>query len=162
GQQKAMPVIGWFSSNAAEPGATGLAGFLEGLREAGLVEGRDIAVEYRWAEGANDRLRAMAADLVGRKVDLIVASGGPVPATSAIPIVFANGSDAVADGLVSSLARPVGNITGISFLVLELSAKRLELLAELVPQAPVMGLLTNPANPNAERNIASVHEAAHA
>jgi putative tryptophan/tyrosine transport system substrate-binding protein len=165
-QQKALPVIGWLSSNSAGPGAAGLAGFLEGLHEAGLVNGRNVTIEYRWAAGAYDRLPALAADLVGRKVDVIVATGGPAPAlaaksaTSAIPIIFASGGDAVAEGLVASLARPGGNITGVSFLVLELSAKRLELLSELVPEARVIALLVNPDNPNTERGIGLVEEAA--
>jgi len=108
----------------------------------------------------------LAADLVGRKVDVIVATGGPAPglaakrATSAIPIVFASGGDPVAEGLVTGLSRPGGNITGVNFLVFELSAKRLELLRELIPQARTIALLSNPGNPNAERNIASVEEAA--
>jgi putative tryptophan/tyrosine transport system substrate-binding protein len=127
-----------------------------------------VAIEYRWAEGSYDRLPALAADLVGRKVDLIAASGGPASAlaaksaTSMIPIVFVSGDDAVAAGLVASLARPSGNLTGVSFLDVELMQKRLELLSELVPQAGVIALLVNPNNPNAERVMRDVQEAARA
>ncbi len=127
-----------------------------------------MAIEYRWAEGHYDRLPVLAADLVGRKVDLIAASGGPASAlaaksaTSMIPIVFVSGDDAVAAGLVASLARPSGNLTGVSFLDVELMQKRLELLSELVPQAGVIALLVNPNNPNAERVMRDVQEAARA
>jgi putative ABC transport system substrate-binding protein len=127
-----------------------------------------VAIEYRWAEGSYDRLPALAADLVGRKVDLIAASGGPASAlaaksaTSMIPIVFVSGDDAVATGLVAGLARPSGNLTGVSFLDVELMQKRLELLSELVPQAGVIALLVNPNNPNAERVMRDVQEAARA
>src|SRR5438045_6435167 len=126
-QQKVMPVIGFLSSLSPGPTAPYMAAFRQGLSETGYVEGQNVAIEYRWAEGRYDRLPALAADLVGRKVDLIVASGGPAPAlaakkaTSEIPIVFVSGGDAVADGLVPSLSRPGRNITGISFLVLELT-----------------------------------------
>ena len=167
-QQKAVPVIGYLSSNSPGVAAPALAGFRQGLSDAGYVEGQNVAIEYRWAEGSYDRLPAFAADLVGRKVDIIVATGGPSPAlaaksaTSAIPIVFASGGDPIADGLVTGLARPGGNITGVSFLVFELSAKRLELLSELVPHARVIALLANPSNPNAERNIGYLQEAARA
>jgi putative ABC transport system substrate-binding protein len=125
-----------------------------------------VAIDYRWAEGDYYRLPAMAADLVGRKVDLIAASGGPASAlaaksaTSSIPIVFVSGDDAVAAGLVASLARPGGNLTGVSFLDVELMPKRLDLLSELVPQAGVICLLVNPTNPNAERVMRDVQEAA--
>ena len=126
-----------------------------------------MAIEYRWAEGHYDRLPALAADLVGRKVDVIVASGPPSAlaaksATSTIPIVFRRGGDPVGTGLVASLARPGGNLTGVSFLADELTPKRLELLSELVPQARVIALLVNPNNPNAERIIRDVQEAARA
>jgi putative ABC transport system substrate-binding protein len=167
-QQKAMPVIGYLSTNSAEAAGPSMVGFRQGLSEAGYVEGRNVAIEYRWAEGRYDQLPAFAADLVGRKVDVIVAAGGPAPAlaakraTSVIPIVFSSGGDPIADGLVASLARPGGNITGVSFLVFELTAKRLELLSELVPQTRVIAFLVNPSNPNAARNIADAQEAAHA
>ena len=124
-----------------------------------------MAIEYRWAEGHYDRLPALAADLVGRKVDLIMASSPPSAlaaksATSTIPIVFRGGADPVGDGLVASLARPGGNLTGVSFVADELTAKRLELLSELVPRAGVIALLVNPNNANAERVIRDVQEAA--
>ncbi|HEY8871536.1 MAG TPA: ABC transporter substrate-binding protein, partial [Stellaceae bacterium] len=144
------------------------AAFRQGLSETGYVEGQNLAIEYRWAEGSYDRLPALAADLVGRKVDVIVASGGSPSAlaaknaTSTIPIVFSSGDDPVATGLVASLARPGGNVTGISFLNVELHPKRLELLAEMAPQARVIALLVNPTNSNAERVVQEVLEAARA
>jgi putative tryptophan/tyrosine transport system substrate-binding protein len=165
-QQKSVPVVGYLSSSSSTASARLVDGFRQGLRDAGFIEGRSVAIEYRWAEGDYQQLPTLAADLVGRKVDVIVATGGPAPglaakrATSAIPIVFASGGDPVAEGLVTGLSRPGGNITGVNFLVFELSAKRLELLRELIPQARTIALLSNPGNPNAERNIASVEEAA--
>ena len=126
-----------------------------------------MAIEYRWAEGSHDRLPALAADLVGRKVDVIVTGGGTPSAlaaknaTSTIPIVFIGG-DPVAEGLVASLARPGGNLTGVSFLTVELMPKRLELLSELVPQARVIALLVNPNNSNTSASIRDVQEAARA
>jgi putative ABC transport system substrate-binding protein len=133
-----------------------VAAFHQGLSETGYVEGQNVAIEYRWAEGHYDRLPALATDLVGRKVDVIVASGGPAPAraaknaTSSIPIIFATGGDPVDFGLVASLARPGGNLTGVSLLARELMPKRLELLSELVPQAGVIALLVNPSPVNTE------------
>src|SRR5258707_325102 len=127
------------------------------LSETGWVEGQNLAIEYRWAEHPYDRLPALAADLVGRKVDLIVAAGGFLSAlaakgaTSTIPIVFTGVSDPVGAGLVASLARPGGNITGFSPFQLEMMPKRLELLTELVPQAGTIALLVNPNDPNTER-----------
>src|ERR1051325_7589518 len=144
-QQKAMPVIGWLSNlsiNSSTLVDAGLAAFREGLSKAGYVEGENVAIEYRWAEGHYDRLPALAADLVSRKVDVIAASGGgdvgsraAKDATSTIPIVFIGGGDPVDAGLVASLARPGGNITGISFIAVELAPKRLELLSEFIPEA---------------------------
>jgi putative ABC transport system substrate-binding protein len=127
-----------------------------------------VTIEYRWADGRYDRLPALAADLVGRKVDLIATSGGPSAAqaaksaTATIPITFVVGTDPVGLGLVSSLARPGGNVTGVSMLTTELNAKRFELLAELVPQAKVIALLVNPSYPGAERIIQEVQQAARA
>jgi ABC-type uncharacterized transport system substrate-binding protein len=127
-----------------------------------------VLIEYRWAEGSYDRLPALAADLVGRKVDLIATGGGTdaalaaKSATSTIPIVFAGGGDSVANGLVASLARPGGNVTGVTFLGVELLAKRLELLSELVPQVRVIALLVKPNNANTERMVQDGQEAAHA
>jgi putative ABC transport system substrate-binding protein len=166
--QKPMPVIGYLSSNSAEAGASAAAGVRKGLSETGYVEGRNVAIEYRWAEGHYDRLPALAADLVARKVDVIIANGTPAlglaakAATTTIPIVFVSGGDPIVDGLVAGLARPTGNITGISFLISEMTPKRLELLYELVPQARAIALLVNPNNPNAERNIAVAQDAARA
>src|ERR1051326_2029006 len=130
-----MPVIGVLSPGQSGPFATLAAGFRQGLSEAGYVEGQNLAIEYRWAEGHYDRLPALAADLVGRKVDLIMASNPPAAvaakaAPSTIPIVFRGGADPVAGGLVASLARPGGNVTGVSFVPDELTPKRLELLSE--------------------------------
>src|SRR5215471_15293761 len=164
-QQKAMPVIGVLNPGSPSPSAPLMAAFRQGLSEAGYVEGQNVAIEYRWAEGNYDRLPALAADLVGRKVDLIMASSPPSAlaakcATSTIPIVFRSGADPVGDGLVASLARPGGNLTGISNLADELTAKRLELLSELVPQARQIALLVNPNNGTAERVIRDMQEAA--
>ena len=164
GQQKAMPVIGVLSTGSPGPSPF-MAAFRQGLSEAGYVEGQNLAIEYRWAEGHYDRLPALAADLVGRKVDLIMAGSPPSAlaaksATSTIPIVFRSGADPVGDGLVASLARPGGNLTGVSFVADELTAKRLELLSELVPRAGVIALLVNPNNATAERVIRDVQEAA--
>src|SRR5712672_1585336 len=166
-QQKAMPVIGVL--NTGSPSATTepfMGAFRQGLSEAGYVEGQNLAIEYRWAEDNYDRLPALAADLVGRKVNLIMASSPPSAlaaksATSTIPIVFRGGGDPVGGGLIASLARPGGNLTGVSFVPNELTAKRLELLSELVPQAGVIALLVNPTSgANTERVIRDVQEAA--
>src|SRR3954468_10852386 len=155
-QQKAIPVIGYLNTGSPDKNTPLLAAFRQGLSEAGYVEGQNLAIEYRWAEGHHDRLPALAADLVGRKVDLIMANSPPSAlaaksATSTIPIVFRSGADPVGDGLIASLARPGGNLTGVSFFVDELTAKRLELLSELVPRAGVIALLMNPNNATAER-----------
>src|SRR5215469_11176074 len=163
-QRKAMPVIGLLTATSPGPFEPLLRAFRQGLSEAGYTEGQNVAIEYRWAEGHYDRLPALAADLVGRKVDLIVAANPPPAlaaknATSTIPIVFRGGADPVADGLVASLARPGGNLTGVS-IADDLTAKRLELLSELVPRARVIALLVNPNNTNAERVIRDVQEAA--
>ena len=163
-QQKTMPVIGFLGSTSR--GAPFVAAFLEGLAETGYVEGQNAAIEYRWAEGRYDRLPALAAELVKRRVDVIVTQGG-IPATraaksatSTIPIVFAVGTDPVGDGLVASLARPGGNLTGVTFMMTELMPKRLELLSELVPEAGMIALLVNPKNEDAERTMRDVQEAA--
>jgi putative ABC transport system substrate-binding protein len=166
-QQKAMPVIGFLNSTSPGPAMPFVAAFLQGLSETGYVEGQDVAIEYRWAQGNYDLLPVLAAELVGRKVDVIVASGGSPSAlaakseTSVIPIVFSVG-DPVELGLVASLARPGGNLTGVSLMTVELNPKRLELLSELVPQAKVIALLVNQNNRNTERNIKDVQEAARA
>jgi putative tryptophan/tyrosine transport system substrate-binding protein len=158
-QQKAMPVIGFLAAGSPGPGAPFVAAFRHGLSEAGYVEGQNLAIEYRWAESHYDQLPALAVDLVDRKVDLIATSGGDLVAlaarnaTSTIPIVFIGGSDPVERGLVASLARPGGNVTGFSSLLVELLPKRLELLSELVPQARVIALLVNPNSASAAARI---------
>jgi putative ABC transport system substrate-binding protein len=169
-QQKAMPVIGWLYpfSPPANLGDLARDPFHKGLRETGFVEGHNMVTEYRWAEGHFDRLPALAADLVSRKVDLIITgSGAPAAlaaknATSTIPIVFTGVADPVSFGLVASLARPGGNLTGFSDLNLELTPKRLELLCELVPQATAIALLVNPDNEMTEKHINITQEAARA
>jgi putative ABC transport system substrate-binding protein len=164
-QQPGMPVIGFLNSVSPAPFARMVAGFQQGLREAGYVEGQNVAVEYRWAEGQNDRLPVLAADLVGRQVAVIAATGGPAPvlaakaATSSIPIVFVSGADPVKAGLVASLNRPGGNITGVSPLLSALGSKRLELLHLLVPKAAVIGVLVNP-NYDADAQVRDVQTAA--
>jgi len=164
-QQKAMPVIGYLSSTSPGPY---LAMYRQALSEMGYAEGQNLAIEYRWAEGRTDRLPALAADLVDRKVDLIAASGGiesaraAKKATSTIPIVFLIGTDPVADGLVVSFTRPGGNLTGVTLLLEALYAKRLELLSELVSQARVIALLVNPSGMATEGVIREVQEAARA
>jgi putative ABC transport system substrate-binding protein len=165
-QQKAMPVIGFLSALSPGPAAPFVAGVRRGPSETSYVERQNVTIEYRWAEDHYDRLPALVADLVGRKVDVILASGGDAAAfvakgaTSTIPIVFAVGGDPVERGLVASLSRPGGNLTGISVLAAELNPKRLELLSELVPQAGVVALLVNSNTPNAERVMRDVQEAA--
>jgi putative ABC transport system substrate-binding protein len=170
-QQKAMPVIGFLHggiSASPSPTADYVAAFRQGLSETGYVEGQNVAIEYRWAEGREDRLPALAADLVSRKVDVIAAAGSlpgahaAKSATSTIPIVFMGISDPVGNGLVASLARPGGNLTGISVMSTELMAKRLELASDLVPQASVIALLVNPNNSQTERVTRDVQEAARA
>jgi ABC-type uncharacterized transport system substrate-binding protein len=167
-EQKPMPVIGWLSPRSPADSAALVAGFRQGLAKTGYVEGQNLTIEYRWAEGNRERVPALAADLVSSKVDVIATGGGPSTAlaakdaTSTIPIVFVTGTDPVELGLVASLARPGGNLTGVSLLFVELAPKRLELLSELVPKAEVVALLVNPNNPNAEQTIREMHEAARA
>ena len=167
-QQKAMPVIGYLGGTSPGPYAAYVAAFRQGLvEEAGYVEGQNLAIEYRWAEGHYERLPAQAVDLVDRKVDVIVTSGGAPSAlaaksaTSTTPIVFTAG-DPIADGLVASLSRPGGNLTGVSVFTGELMPKRFELLSELAPRAGVIALLVNPGNPYSETMIRDVQEAARA
>ena len=170
-QQKAMPVIGFLGGFAPSMNAQielEQAAFRQGLSETGFVEGQNVTIEYRRGEGHLDRLPALAADLVARKVDVIVTQGGD-PATSAaqqatstIPILFHTNNDPVAAGFVASLARPGRNLTGVSLMFAELMPKRLELLLEVVPQAKVIGLLANPDELSTERVLANVQEAARA
>jgi putative ABC transport system substrate-binding protein len=164
-QQPAMPVIGYLTTRGATDDLQLTAAFHQGLKEIGFVEGQNVAIEYRWADGQYDRLPALASDLVGRQVSLIFA--GPLPATlaakaatSTIPIVFANGNDPVAYGLVASLNRPAGNVTGVSFLVNLLMAKQLEVLHQTVPKAATIAFLVNPNNPNAGSDTKQVLSAA--
>jgi putative tryptophan/tyrosine transport system substrate-binding protein len=163
-QQQPMPVIGFL--NGASPGkyAPYVTGFLQGLEETGYIEGQSVAIEYRWAEGQYNRLPGMAADLVRRQVAVIAAN---TPATAAakgattkIPIVFVSGDDPVANGLVTSLNRPGGNVTGVSLISSALGAKQLGLLHELVPSVASIAVLVNPANPTAKPNIRDAEEAA--
>jgi len=164
-QQKAMPVIAYLGNLSPGPAAPFVVPFRQGLSETGYVEGQNVAIEYRWAEGRYDRLPALVADLVGRKVDVIVTSAFGIQAaksaTSTIPIVFMGGGDLVAAGVVASLARPGGNLTGVAVMMTELMPKRLELLSELVPHAGVFALLVTPSGPGrAENQIRVVQEAA--
>jgi len=167
-QQPAMPVIGFLSGALPGPYAPFAAAFHRGLKETGYVEGVNTAIEYRWAEGEVDRLPAHAAELVRRQVGVIVASGGISPAlaakaaTTTIPIVFGTGVDPVELGLVASLNRPGGNVTGVNFLVAELGSKQLGLLHELVPAAVRVGLLINPRVPQSEPVTRDVTAAASA
>jgi putative ABC transport system substrate-binding protein len=166
-QQKTMPVIGYLGGGSPGPSAPFVAALRQGLGESGYVEGQNVAIEYRYAEGHDDQLPALAADLVGRKVDAIVATGGSAPraakaASPTIPIVFAIGGDPVAAGLVASLARPGGTVTGVSWLAGELNPKRFELIFEVVPRAKVIALLVNPNSGATERMLRDLQEPARA
>jgi putative ABC transport system substrate-binding protein len=164
--QQAVPLVGFLVSGSAEGNADTAALVRQGLSETGYVEGRNVAIENRFADEHYDLLPALAADLVRRRVAVIFATGSVLPAlaakaaTTTIPIVFANGSDPVALGLVASLSRPGGNATGVSLNATELASKRLELIHELVPRATVVAFLVNPTNPNAESSIAVMRAAA--
>jgi putative ABC transport system substrate-binding protein len=164
-QQKAMPVIGALNTTSPGPNAPLVAAFRQGLSEIGYVEGKNVVIEYRWAEGNYDRLPALAADFVSRRVDVIAGQSDASAlaaknATSTIPIVFVVGADPVAAGLVASLARPGGNLTGVGLFTVELVAKRVELISELVPQASIIALLVNPNYSTTDPIIRDAQEAA--
>src|SRR5215831_10047977 len=168
GQQPAMPVIGFLSGRSREEAADAAAAFRQGLSEMGYVPGRNMALEYRWAEGRNERLPDLAADLVQRQVAVIAAVGGnnsalaARAATATIPIVFTSGADPIKVGLITSLNRPGGHVTGVSWFGAELGPKRLELLAELVPHIALFVLLVNPNNPELAGQPETVRQAARA
>jgi putative tryptophan/tyrosine transport system substrate-binding protein len=165
-QQRAMPLIGFL--NGASPGewTRVLTAFRGGLRESGFTEGQNVAIEFRWAAGRYDRLPALAADLVNRRVAVLVATGGTTTAvaakaaTSTIPTVFSTGGDPVKEGLVASISRPGGNRTGVSVLTTALAPKRLEILREVVPKASVIGVLLNPNSAGAQPQLEDVEKAA--
>jgi putative ABC transport system substrate-binding protein len=165
-QQRAMPVVGYLSGLSSTALPAYLAAFRQGLEVAGYVEGRNVNIEYRWAESLYDRLPMLAGDLVRRQVKVIAATGGtPSPfaakaATSTIPVVFLTGGDPIKLGLVSSINRPGGNLTGVSWLSNTIVAKRLELLREMVPTIATIGVLSNPLNPNALPETAELEVAA--
>jgi putative ABC transport system substrate-binding protein len=165
-QQPAMPVIGFLNTASSAPFANLVDAFRRGLEDVGYVEGRNVSIEYRWAEGRYDRLPAFAAELVGRPVAVLVATGGEPAivaakaATSHIPIVFATGSDPVARGFVASFNRPGGNITGTTQLTSALSAKRIGLLREVVPNADPIGVLINPSFPASADVVKDAQDAA--
>ena len=167
GQASTLPVIGYLNGRGAADSALVIAAFREGLKEAGFVDGQNVVIESRFAEGQSDRLPALAAELVARKVNVFVATNGTasvlkarpvVPETT--PIVFAMGGDPVKLGVVASLGRPGGNITGVTFLVNQLGSKSISLLHEMVPKVTTMGFLFNPADPNAQSDLRDAQEAA--
>jgi putative ABC transport system substrate-binding protein len=165
GAAAAMPVVGFLNGGSATEWAHLVAAFKEGLSEAGYVEGKNVAVEYRWAQGENDRLPGLAADLVHRQVAVIAAFGPPAAAaakeaTAKIPIIFVVGTDPIDLGLVTSFRRPTSNLTGINIFVEVLTPKRQELLHELVPAAPVVAMLVNPTSAQTQSELRSVQAAA--
>jgi putative tryptophan/tyrosine transport system substrate-binding protein len=167
-QQPAMPVIGYLGAESPAAFTSRIRAFRQGLSEAGYYEDRNVAIEFRWAEGQHSRLPALAADLAAHQVTVIVAPGGAPAAlaaksaTTTIPIVFEMGADPIAIGLVGSLSRPGGNITGVSSLSVEVTPKRLEFLHELVPGASTIAALINPTSPTAESQLKSLHTVAEA
>jgi putative ABC transport system substrate-binding protein len=165
-QQSGMPVVGFLRSSSAADSTELVAAFRRGLKETGYVEGRNVAIEFRWAEGQYDRLLALAADLIHRPVAVMVGDGFPMlaakAATTTVPIVFAVGGDPVGDGLVANLNRPGGNVTGVHFFIGVLGAKRLDLLRQLVPRAATIAMLVHPNIPNNVAERTDVQAAAQA
>src|SRR5579864_1148288 len=167
-QQKAMPTVGFMSGQSSDTYARFADAFRQGLSEAGYTDGRNVAIEYRWAEGKPDALPGLAADFVHRRVAVIAATGGlpsaraAKAATTTIPIVFNCGEDPVEAGLVSSLNRPGGNLTGVSWFSTDVMGKRLALLKELVPAATVIALMVNPSDPEGVSGVKPVEAAAQA
>jgi putative ABC transport system substrate-binding protein len=164
-QKVQMPVVGYLAVSWPESSASDVAAFRKGISEAGFVEGRNVAIEYRWAEGQNDRLPVLAADLVRHQVAVTYARSPAAvraarAASASIPIVFGIGEDPVKEGVVASLNRPGGNVTGFTDFANQLAGKRLGLLHEIVPKAAVLALLVNPTNPNAEPDTKDVHATA--
>jgi putative tryptophan/tyrosine transport system substrate-binding protein len=165
-QQASLPIIGSLSIGSVEPWRPLIAGFLKGLEEAGYVDGKNVTIEYRWAEGRSDRLPALAAELVERKVAVILATGGSAPAkaakaaTTTIPIVFVSSADPLKAGVVASLNRPGGNVTGVSLLGSQLEAKRLGLLHEVFPGGAPIGVVVNPKYPDVEAELGELQDAA--
>jgi putative ABC transport system substrate-binding protein len=164
GQQPAMPVVGFLRSTSPADSTHLVTAFREGLKEAGIVEGQNVAIEYRYADNQIDRLPALVADLIRRPVAVIVGNVAPAlaakAATTTVPIVFVTGGDPVQDGLVANLNRPGGNVTGVSFFSSVVGTKRLELLRQLVPRATTIAVLVNPDNPNTEADRKDVQAAA--
>ena len=166
GQQHGMPVIGYLGPESPERFASRVAAFREGLAEAGYVEGRNVGIEFRWADGRYSRLPGLAADLANRQVSLIAAPGGAPIALAAkaashtIPVVFEMGGDPIALGVVESLARPGGHVTGVSSLSVEVSRKRLEFMHELLPRAGAFAIVVNPTSPTAGSQLRNLHTAA--
>jgi ABC-type uncharacterized transport system substrate-binding protein len=167
-QQAVMPVVGFLSSRSAGESATDLAGFRQGLGQAGYVENQNVGIEYRWAENRYELLPALAADLVGRQVAVIAAMGGPVTglavkaATTTIPFVFVTGVDPVKLGFVASFARPGGNATGVNMFITAVEAKRLGFLHQLVPAAAQIAVMVNPNSPEVDSQLSDVQTAARA
>ena len=167
-QQPALPVIGYLGAESPAAFASRVRAFRQGLSETGYVEGRNVAIEFRWAEGQHDRLPALAHDLTGRPVNVIVAPGGAPAAlaaksaTTTIPIVFEMGADPIAMGLVGTLNRPGGNLTGVTSLNVQVTPKRLEILHEVVPTAAVIAVLLNPTSPTADSQLRNLQAAADA
>jgi putative ABC transport system substrate-binding protein len=166
-QSSGVPVIGFLSSRSPNESADLVAAFRKGLQQAGFVEGRNLAIEFRWAEGRYDRLPTLATELVGLRVAILVAAGGTPSAlaakdaTSTIAVIFSGVNDPIGSGLVASLSRPGGNVTGMSVLNAALDAKRLELLREVAPSVSVVAYLVNPSNPSTLRNLQEMQAAAH-